>query len=93
MNNGERFDKLDNKLDVIDSRIDNIDKILAVNTEVLAEHQRRSTTLENRFISELKPIKAHVALVTNGFKVVVWICMALAGILGVVKMVLELGLF
>jgi hypothetical protein len=91
MSNENRFDKIDAKLDKLDSRLDNVEKILAVNTRIVEEHERRSTTLENQLVKELTPVKAHVALVTNGFKAVVWVSIAIGGIIGVVKTLQELG--
>lgn len=93
MNNGERFDKVDEKLDKMDERLGSVEKILAVNTAILEEHQRRSTTLEDRFIAELKPLKAQHALIAYGFKTVVWIAVAVGGIVGFIHMLHELGAF
>lgn len=91
MSSENRFDKVDAKLDKLDSRLDNVEKILAVNTRIVEEHERRSTTLENQLVKELNPIKNHVALVTNGFRAIVWFSVAIGGIIGVIKTLQELG--
>jgi hypothetical protein len=91
MNSSDRFDKLDDKIDRIDSRLDKVEQILAVNTQILDEHQRRSTTLENRFIKEMTPVKDHVQLMTIGFKVVSWISIVVVSILGVVQLLKNIG--
>lgn len=60
----EKLDKLDSKVDRLDGRLDSVDKTLAVNTEQLAGHMRRTELLE----ADLKPIKKHVGHVEGGMK-------------------------
>lgn len=48
--------KSDARLDAIERSIASIDKTLAVNTEHLAEHMRRTQIIEN----ELDPVVKHV---------------------------------
>lgn len=67
-NNNRLFgeiDKIQQKLEVIDSRVDKIHTTLSVQHEVLAEHQRRSLANEKAveiIKEELKPIVTHVHL-------------------------------
>tara|TARA_R110000868_G_scaffold66014_13_gene197057 strand:+ start:4525 stop:4809 length:285 start_codon:yes stop_codon:yes gene_type:complete len=93
MNNNDRFDKVDTKLDKLDERLDGVEKILAVNTQILKEHERRSTTLEDRFINELKPLKSHVALIQYGFRAVMWVAVAIGGVIGTLEAIHQMGLF
>jgi pimeloyl-CoA synthetase len=91
-NNNDKFDKLEVKLDRIDERLDGIEKILAVNTQIVKEHERRSTTLEKQLVAELTPIKDHVALMKHGFRAVVWVAVAIGGIVGVIQMLHQMGI-
>lgn len=67
------------KLERMDERLDSVDKTLAVNTESLREHIKRTSLLE----AEVKPIKQHVQLVNGMAKISVVL-------IGVAK---SLGLF
>lgn len=53
------------KVDRLDERLDSIDKTLTVNTTSLVEHVKRTNLLEQ----DMRPIKAHVALVNAAAKV------------------------
>lgn len=46
----DELNKLDAKVDRLDTRLDSIDKTLILNTEHLAQHMRRTTNLEERII-------------------------------------------
>jgi hypothetical protein len=90
-NNNDRFDRLEEKIDRLDSRLDSVEKILAVNTQIVKEHERRSTTLEAHFVKELTPIKNHVTLITTGFRVITFLSVVAVGVLGVINVLRELG--
>jgi hypothetical protein len=60
----KKFERMESKIDKIDERLDSIDKTLAVNTESLKEHMRRTEMLENTVI----PIKTHVNQLQGGIK-------------------------
>ncbi len=84
------------KIEQLDSKVDNIDKTLAVNTQILEEHQRRSLALEKIVENneqELKPIKLHIDTMRIGFKAVMWFCGAIAGFAGFIYLLKSLGLF
>jgi len=89
----KRFDKIDTQLEKIDSRLDVFEKILDRNTRIVDEHERRSTVLERQLVSELKPIKTHVAMVEYGFRAIVGVAIGIAGIAGFIKILHELGIF
>ena len=57
--------RLEDKLEKLDERLDTISTTLAVNTQSLKEHMKRTEMLE----SELKPVKAHVQLMNALAKV------------------------
>jgi hypothetical protein len=65
----EKFDKLENKIDLITEKINSIDKTLDRNTVSLEVHIKRTNLLEE----ELKPIKSHVALMNNLAKIIVFL--------------------
>lgn len=77
----EKVEKLDEKLDKVSERLNSIDITLAVNTESLVEHIKRTNLLE----AELKPVSKHVIMMETGFKIVGIICSVLAFLAGVVK--------
>lgn len=97
-------DKLDRRLEKTDNRIDNIDKSLAVYNEQLKVHIEgvEQARLENKQLREyidmentklahkIQPIAAHVMLMKNGFKVVMFIAGAIAGVAGLVAIMLEI---
>ncbi len=69
-----KIDRLDSKLDTLDTRIDKIDVTLASQHGSLKEHMRRTSLLEagvkdrdEALAADLKPIKAHVSLVSSIF--------------------------
>ena len=77
--NDERVFK---QLDRIEERLDRIDVTLARNTASLEEHMRRTALLEQ----EVKPIKAHVAMVNGVFKFLGAISLILGIIAGAAKL-------
>ena len=60
---------VEHKLDRIEERLDSIDKTLAVNTELLAVHIRRTNLLEET----LEPIKVHVSKVDLIGQIFMWV--------------------
>lgn len=61
-----RVDRIEDKVDKIDERLDSIDKTLAVNTESLQIHMKRSDALE----SMIKPVQKHVDMVEGALKLI-----------------------
>jgi archaellum component FlaC len=59
--------RIEERLDKVDEKLNSIDKHLAVYNEQLKEHIRRSNMLE----LEMKPVKAHVALMNSLAKILV----------------------
>jgi hypothetical protein len=66
----KRFDKLEEKIDVIADQLASIDKTLVANTVILEEHQRRSLAnekaveiLESHLQQQIDPIAKHVHVV------------------------------
>jgi chromosome segregation ATPase len=57
--------RIEDKLDKLDERLDAMSTTLAVNTESLKEHMKRTAIIEQ----ELKPVKAHVQLMNALAKV------------------------
>ena len=74
----QELNEIKDKLDVLDSKLDNVDRILAVNTEQLSYHIRRTNLLE----SQLVPIKAHVEQIRGAGKLL-FIASLIATILAV----------
>ena len=88
----KKLDKLEEKVDKLDSRLDSIERVLDRNTQSLEIHMKRTDTLEQYVSTELKPIKAHVAVVSLGFKGIAWACGIVAGIITFMYMIRDLGL-
>lgn len=86
-----KFQKLEDKLDRLDSRLDNVERIMERNTASLQEHMKRSDLLEAYVQKEMEPIKAHVALVAMGSRGVFWFCGVVAGIAGFIYILKDLG--
>lgn len=67
--------RIELKLDAIESRLGSIDKTLAVNTEQLTEHMRRSLANEkavDAIVKDLLPIKLHVSNIKFLMRLVGW---------------------
>ena len=79
----DNFDRLENKLDKIQDSLSNVDKILAVNTESLITHIKRTNLLEERLERELKPVTTHVERVNGILKFVLF----LVAISGLIKLI------
>ena len=60
----QRLDRIESKVDKVDERINFIDRTLAVNTESLIQHMRRTSLIE----ADIKPIKIHVHRVEGALK-------------------------
>lgn len=73
--NDDRFSRLESKVDVIVEKIHSIDKTLERNTASLELHIRRTDILEESMV----PIKAHVTLMNNLAKIIIF-----AGILAAI---------
>lgn len=74
-------DHIQQRLDDINDKLHNIDKTLAVNTEQLAEHMKRSLSNEKAvelLAQRIEPIQLHVSNVTFLVKTVAYV----AGISG-----------
>ena len=88
MEKSDKIDRMDSKLDRLDERLDQVSITLALNTESLAEHMRRTDLLEQQVL----PIKKHVDIVKYGIMGVLWVSVALAGIAGFLLTLAQLGL-
>jgi chromosome segregation ATPase len=77
----EKIDKVDEKVDKLNEKLASIDKTLAINTESLVEHMRRTNLIE----AELKPVSKHVVLMESAFKVVGVIGSILVFFAGILK--------
>lgn len=60
----KRLDRVEGKIDLMTDRLGSIDTTLAAQHEVLKEHIRRTEILEE----DVKPIKAHVAMISGVLK-------------------------
>lgn len=74
-----KVDRLDSKVDRLDERVDSIDRTLAVNTESLREHMRRTALIED----DIKPIKKHVAMLEGGLKLVGIVSLVIGLLIGI----------
>jgi archaellum component FlaC len=79
----DKIGAVDEKLEKIVERLSSIDTTLAVNTEQLKVHIRRTELLEEA----VEPVKKHVAMVENSFKLIGIICSLAAFLLGVAKLI------
>jgi hypothetical protein len=70
----------DTKLDRINERLHSIDKTLALNTQQLAEHMRRTALLEK----EMQPVSKHVQQMQGAAKLL-GILALIATVIGVVS--------
>lgn len=77
----EKIDKVDEKVDKLNEKLASIDKTLAINTESLIEHMRRTNLIE----AELKPVSKHVTLMESAFKVAGVIGSILVFFAGIIK--------
>lgn len=71
----EQLEKMDVKLDKIDSRVDNLDITSVKQQAILEEHHKRSLANEAAVAilkEELTPVKEHVLKVNFIIKVVLW---------------------
>lgn len=78
----DEFDNINKKLDIIDEKLGKVDVTLAVNTQSLIEHTRRTKNLEDR----VEPIEKHVLMINAFAK----ICAGLVATAGFVLVVLEI---
>jgi archaellum component FlaC len=78
----EKLQAVDEKLEKISEKLSSIDVTLAVNTEQLKVHIRRTELLEEA----VEPVKKHVAMVENSLKLIGLLCSGAAFILGVAKL-------
>jgi hypothetical protein len=93
----DKFDRLESKIDKLDERLDVITVVLERNTGSLETHIKRTNLLEERLMKiddeEIKPIQKHVALVSNGFKGIVWFCSIITAIASGLLLLSQAGLF
>lgn len=74
-------DHIQTRLDDINDKLHSIDKTLAVNTEQLAEHMKRSLANEKAvelLAQQMEPVKEHVSNIKFLIKSITW----LAGVSG-----------
>ena len=80
----DQLSYIQGKVDRIDDRMDNVDKTLAVNTNLLGEHIKRTNLLEK----QMGNVNEHVIRVRFLGKIAVWCAGALVTILaGVVAFI------
>lgn len=80
---------LDEKIDVIITKVSNIETTVAVQGQILDEHQRRSLAAEENIAllrDELKPIQKHVYYVEAVFKAIGF-C---STVLGIISLLIKL---
>ncbi len=59
------LDKIESKIDKLDEKLDRVEVTLAINTQSLVEHVRRTNALEDK----LDPVEKHVNLTNAGLKI------------------------
>jgi hypothetical protein len=79
----EKLEAVDEKLEKIVERLGSIDTTLAVNTEQLKIHIKRTNILE----AEIKPISKHVVMMETVFKAIGIVCSVVAFAAGFFKLV------
>jgi len=82
----ESIKYIQGKVDKIDERIDSIDKTLAVNTQLLDIHIKRTDLLEK----EVSRVKGHVDFVSTLGRVIAWAVGVLSAVGGLVLAILQL---
>jgi len=75
----DSIDRIETKVDKVVEHVSSIDVTLAVNTNSLIEHMRRTAILEN----EMKPVKDHVSMVNGVFKFIMLLAALGAGVEGI----------
>ncbi len=75
-------ERIHDKLDRIEQRLNNIDVTLAVNTESLKEHIKRTNLLE----AAMEPIKAHVNRVDGALRFLGIVSLIVAIVTGLIKL-------
>lgn len=83
---------LEEKIDVIIEKVGSIDTKVAVQGEVLAEHQRRSLAAEDNLALlrlEFKPVQRHVLMIEGALKFI-GVCATLVTIVGGIARLLGL---
>lgn len=86
-------DRLFEKLDQLDARLDSIDKTVAVQTQQLAEHMRRTELLEGtvvRLASESDTVKATVVKYNTWVNVITKVIAILAGAASLIFSVIKI---
>ena len=81
-----KFDKHEEKLDVLIEEQHSMNIILAKQEVSLAEHIKRTNILE----SKLEPVEKHVSMVNAGLKIIGAISVAATIIIGILKLVQDL---
>lgn len=88
------LEKLDNKIDRLDSRLDAVEKIQIKQEGNLGEHMRRTAQneegldlLRTEMKSEIKPLKTHVDYMNGALKFLGIIATLVAVAAGVVKII------
>lgn len=74
------------KVDKIDERLDSVDKTLAVNTQLLDIHIKRTDLLER----EVSRVKGHVDFVSTLGRVLAWGAGIISAIGGLILAILQL---
>jgi hypothetical protein len=78
-----KFDRLENKIDLVIEKIHSIDKTLERNTVSLEEHMRRTNALELK----LEPVERHVSGVSVVLKAFGWCVGIIATLIAISKAV------
>lgn len=61
---GDRFKRIEDKIDKITDKVHDIDKTLERNTSSLEEHMKRTELLEKK----LEPVETHVSMMNGALK-------------------------
>lgn len=84
------LEKLDVRMEGMDSRLDNIDVTMAANTESLVDHIRRTTNLEERLENDIEPaVKFYNGLifVGKGIGIIALLVSIVGGVFEAVKFI------
>lgn len=84
----EKIEKLDSKIDIIVVTLGAMKEIQARHDENLKDHMKRSDTLEARtdvLFDQLEPVKKHINMVEGGIRFIGIITAVISFVLGTLK--------
>lgn len=89
--NDKKLDIISEKIDNLDIKLNDIDKTLAVNTQSLQEHMRRTQLAEQsieKLADQIVPVQAHINKV-NGMLMFIGLSASIAGTIAAIVKVIE----